>query len=281
MRGPATRPGILQWVVLDRTRALPSFTLIELLVVIAIIAVLIGVLLPALGGARVRARQAACGSRLQQMGVAITGYMSDYDRTLPQAKGPLPGGGDAVIGALFAGKKGQLPFFGIDTIGAERRPLNAYLGVDAPPPDSSGQNFELLSCKSPADRGIEETGVPIPGFERADSMYDLIGASYTLNDHALDMVPGVDTISTLVPAGGGRMPYVVRPDFTVMVGSHPIYNFEDDTDRGMSWYGKGTRANILYVDAHSKLGVEVPNKPGEVENTTKDYTLLPDPDAGN
>ncbi len=76
---PATRQSI-------RKRC--AFTLIELLVVISIIALLVGILLPALGAARRSARNAVCMSNIRQMTIGLVSYSDSNKGYLPAAKAP-------------------------------------------------------------------------------------------------------------------------------------------------------------------------------------------------
>jgi len=105
-----------------------NFTLIELLVVVAIIGILASMLLPSLGRAREKSKQAACVSNMKQLGLSIFNYTSDD-------KDYLPGG-------LWWGEEARYKN-GTGNFGLY---LAVYAGY--PAPSGSFESFTLLECPS-------------------------------------------------------------------------------------------------------------------------------------
>src|SRR5262245_61255690 len=98
----------------------PGFTLVELLVVIAIIAVLIGLLLPAVQKGREAANRMQCSSNLKQLGMAIHHYASANQDRLPKQ---LEAGGPPAWATFFFS---LLPYIEQDNV--YRRGLNVGAG---------------------------------------------------------------------------------------------------------------------------------------------------------
>lgn len=124
-----------------------GFTLIELLAVIAIIAVLIGIIIPTLSGARESARRTQCLANLSQIGIGTQLYMdTESDGVLPVVRpfheGEPGGGSDPSL---------------LDV-------LSQYLDTPVPTRPTPDEDFVLgrNSCyRCPSDVGEEDGGRPL------------------------------------------------------------------------------------------------------------------------
>ncbi len=124
-----------------------GFTLIELLVVVAIIALLISILLPALGGAREQTKAVRCLANLKDIGHAMQMYFVEHNDWFPTARSnhhPL-------TGTYYGGHPGRPPGWGYTNLTARDtpagRPFNRYLYPQLPNydiPDQNDPQFEMV-----------------------------------------------------------------------------------------------------------------------------------------
>ncbi len=126
-----------------RPRHLQGFTLIELLVVIAVIALLIGILLPALGKARSQGQSAQCQGHLKQYATAHQIYITDH--------GCMPGLGKGDTGGLSNRWVTEVGLFDSDVAGVEPSQMKLMNGFF----DKYLGDADVFSC--PADPLIRYT----------------------------------------------------------------------------------------------------------------------------
>ncbi len=128
------------------------FTLIELLIVVAIIAILAGMLLPALNQARERGKAITCTNNLRQLGVAFSSYCDTFDDfTLPQS----------TWGINAAGWPNRIKWYAYGGF------VQQYLASGKAPAGYYSSNSNPLFCPSRQDNGR--------GLELGDSYVEEIG----------------------------------------------------------------------------------------------------------
>ncbi len=203
-----------------------GFTLIELLVVISIIALLIGILLPALGAARRVAQSTTCLSNARQQATAMMVYGTDHKQRLPQA---------------FAAGFGSPKWFHEPGMGQYMTSAEFF---DCP----TNENGDFEKFPDPTDPDAEEV--------RIEYAYNA-GAKRDGTFRNLDFLPTPtktamigDTSSKQTGGSGSRWAYLT--DHVVLY----LEDFPDDHSFGIHGSGKaesGTLTlNMTFFDGHGE-----------------------------
>ena len=264
---------------LDNRSTDRAFTLIELLVVIAIIAILAGMLLPALAKAKAKAHKIVCLSNLKQWGLAQTLYVEEFGNRFPRTK--IPNGTAGTLGGYVEDFPRWGDISGANAVGngtdAWFNNLPKYMGSDAlykfsanPAPFVTGKSaFICPTTKSqPFDPAVMNYGganqgdPTTPGNGRIPFTYSMNskGGAVSLNNNAA--TPG----AVLTAGVDLRMEHVVNPSAFVFLcdvrsqsTEQPFYGPAANmgslmspqayTSRASSRHEKGF--NIAFADGHA------------------------------
>ncbi len=232
-----------------------GFTLIELLVVISIIALLVGILLPALGAARKTAISAKCLSNHKQLALGIISYQNDYKDHFPNKTIRVYSPTGVPLGIAYASWT-WVGTAAVDSTGmakrcgADVRFLNPYVGG---PYDDPEADVPMGMCpadeKSDDDSYFRETGTSY----RANNTH---ARSLTRNDRSVwgDDRPGRIATEVVNPSRTVAMleSKVLEIVVPATVSTHiPI---EDMPAKYFFHSGPGdARFNTSFCDGHAEM----------------------------
>jgi prepilin-type N-terminal cleavage/methylation domain-containing protein len=242
-----------------------GFTLVELLVVIAIIALLMGILMPALARVRQLAFRMVCGTNLSGIGKAMLVYANDYEDELPRAGGRTTEWGTMTTTGWYAPTRAAAFGMGTDG-GAGKASISScfYLLVkyaEVTPKsfickgDAGTTEFKLSDYAATVPANYElinlwDFGPPTDAFKHCSYSYHAPFGQYALTT---SNEPGF-------AVAADRNPWIVTPAGT----PGPFAEFRPDvTGPGVSAAGtsdqarKGNAAahqfdgqNVLFLDSH-------------------------------
>ena len=196
-----------------------GFSLVELLVVIAVIGLLLSILIPVLGKARLMASRVGCAHNLRQINLAVNLYLGGNDDTYPCA-------GDPVSAS---------PFYCLWMGRGWRVFVEPYLATSI-----NKKNPSVLFC--PQDRVSREK------YEATSYAYSM--AFYHSPEQIDDMNDKSDTWSSFppdVPSVPQRRSGVARPSGKILIGEWHSNHLRIDGKDGGWWGWKGSR-NYLFAD---------------------------------
>jgi prepilin-type processing-associated H-X9-DG protein/prepilin-type N-terminal cleavage/methylation domain-containing protein len=278
------------------TAAAPAFTLVELLVVIGIIGILVGILLPALSGARRRAQTLQCATNLRTLGQAWVMYANANKRVSVPARLPTSGAAGGVY-STEAGQQYRPRWYEMlgDTIGrpATRTPRTneddawqvqdpLFLCPAVPEWTNSrnfpyGYNFQFLGNARPKQGGAggwinwPVVASRIKGAQTVMAL-DTLGTAASLpKSQRMGYYPdgGHD------PAGIGNKGWALDPPRLTSTSDHA--DLERPGFRSGPDARHGGKANVVFCDGHVELAA--PQDIGYV--VLLDGSMPPDAPANN
>lgn len=212
-----------------------AFTLIELLVVIAVIAILAGLLMPALAKAKEKGRKILCVSNLKQQGLACAMYLSDNNDRFPNANNVVD-----LTYYSWGGKQGTEAAITRTPL----RLLNPYIGKEKSV--ATNEAGAALAFRCPSDNGAK-AGV---WRERKPSVYENFGSSHFYNASANSNDGQVGLMMR-------KAPDIKRPTKIVLANDFANNAYFDYGSTGavfeyMYWHDPKRLGfgNILFVDSH-------------------------------